>query len=144
MELTEVQAFFSERDRFARHCGIELLEVSEGRAKAKMEIAEHHLNGVGIVHGAAIFSLADLAFAAASNSHGTVSVAINANINFIKAAGAGVLVAEAEEVSFHPRLGTYSIEIRDSEGDLVATFQGTVYRKRDSLESLLDPGLDPG
>jgi len=137
MELKEIQAFFSEKDRFARHCGVELLEVTEGSAKARMEIGEDHLNGVGIVHGAAIFTLADLVFAAASNSHGTVSVAINANINFIKATSTGVLTAEAEEVSFHPRLGTYEIKIRDGEGDLVATFQGTVYRKRDALGSIL-------
>jgi len=51
-----------ERDRFARYVGVELVEVSEGKAVARMKIREHHLNGVGIVHGAAIFSLADLAF----------------------------------------------------------------------------------
>lgn len=137
MTLQEIKAFFSDRDKFARHCGVELLEVSEGRAKAKMEIAENHLNGVNIVHGAAIFTLADLVFAAASNSHGTVSVAINVNISFLKAAAKGTLTAEAEEVSSHPRLGTYDIKIRDDSGDLVATFQGMVYRKQDSLESVL-------
>jgi len=50
---------FFKNDRFAEHVGIELLEVSEGRAKAKMEIKEHHLNGIDIAHGGAIFSLAD-------------------------------------------------------------------------------------
>ncbi len=64
--MEKIREFFSARDKFAQHCGVELLEVSEGRARAKMEITEHHLNGVNITHGAAIFTLADLAFAAAS------------------------------------------------------------------------------
>ena len=131
--MEKIREFFSARDKFAQHCGVELLEVSEGRARAKMEITEHHLNGVNITHGAAIFTLADLAFAAASNSHGTVAVAINANISFLKAVSQGTLYAEAEEVSRHPRLGTCDIRITDDDGDLVATFHGMVYRKRDSL-----------
>ncbi|MDQ1331332.1 MAG: acyl-CoA thioesterase, partial [Thermodesulfobacteriota bacterium] len=69
--------FFRENDRFAGHSGIELLELSEGRAKAVMEIKRHHLNAVNSVHGGAIFTLADFVFAAASNSRGTVDVAIN-------------------------------------------------------------------
>jgi len=94
-----------ERDRFARYVGIELVEVSEGKAVARMKIREHHLNGVGIVHGAAIFSLADLAFAVAANSHGTVAVAINVNISFLKAVSQGMLVARAEEISRNPKTG---------------------------------------
>ena len=56
---------FIKKDKFCMFIGIELTEVSEGHAKAKMDIKEHHLNGVGIVQGGAIFTLADLAFAAA-------------------------------------------------------------------------------
>ena len=67
---------FFARDRFARHSGIELLEVSEGFARAKMPLGPFHHNGIGTVHGGALFTLADLAFAAASNSHGTVAVAV--------------------------------------------------------------------
>ena len=120
-------------DRFARHSGIELLEAAEGRARAKMEIADAHLNGVNVVHGGAIFTLADLAFAAASNSRGVVAVAINASISYLKAATRGTLIAEAEEVSLHPRLGSYTIRVMDEEGDLVAIFQGMVYRKKERI-----------
>lgn len=122
-----------ERDRFARYVGVELVEVSEGKAVARMKIHEHHLNGVGIVHGAAIFSLADLAFAGAANSHGTVAVAINVNISFLKAVSQGMLVARAEEISRNPKLGIYSIRVTNEEDELIATFEGMVYRKKDSL-----------
>ena len=45
----------------------------------------------------------------------------------------GVLTAEARELSCNPRLGTYTAEVRDEKGDLVAVFQGLAYRKKDSL-----------
>jgi acyl-CoA thioesterase len=124
---------FFKNDRFAQHSGIELLEVAEGRAKAKMAITDAHLNGVNLVHGGAIFTLADLAFAAASNSHGTVAVAINASIWFVKAATQGTLFAEAKEVSRNPKLATYSITITDDAGEIVALFEGMVYRKKDPI-----------
>jgi acyl-CoA thioesterase len=122
---------FYKNDKFSEHVGIELLEVSEGRAKAKMEIKKHHLNSVNIVHGAAIFALADLVFAVASNSHGNISVAINVNISFLKAVSSGILVAEGKEVSINPKLANYSIDVRDENNDLVAIFQGMVYRKKE-------------
>jgi acyl-CoA thioesterase len=69
------------KDQFAKHSGIELLDVSKGTAKARMQIKKEHLNGIGIVHGGAIFTLADFVFAAASNSHGILAVAINVSIS---------------------------------------------------------------
>jgi len=121
---------FFKNDRFAEHVGIELLEVSEGRAKAKMEIKEHHLNGIDIAHGGAIFSLADLAFAVASNSHKTIALGINASISYLKAAASGTLIAEAKEVSLNPKLATYEVRVTDETDDIIAIFLGTVYRKK--------------
>ena len=120
-------------DRFAAYVGIELVDLGPGHARARMTLGERHLNGIGIAHGAAIFSLADFTFAAASNSHGTVAVAINANISFLKAISSGILTADAREVSINPKLATYAIDIKDETGDLVASFQGMVYRKKDPL-----------
>lgn len=120
-------------DQFASRAGIELLSVSPGYAKARMTLHPHHLNSLKTVQGGAIFTLADLAFAAAANSHGTVAVAINVNITFMKAAAAGTLWAEAKEVSKNFKIGTYAVEVRDDQGDLVAQFQGLAYRKKDTL-----------
>ncbi len=120
-------------DRFSERSNIELLTVSAGRAKAKMTLHKHHLNGLGTIHGGAIFTLADFVFAAAANSHGTVAVAINANITFMKAASAGTLWAEAREVSKNFKIGTYVVDVKDDQGELVAQFQGLAYRKKDKL-----------
>ncbi len=124
---------FFKNDTFADHVGIELLEVSEGRAKAKMEIKKHHLNGIDIAHGGAIFSLADLAFAVASNSHKTIALGINASISYLKAAASGTLIAEAKEVSLNPKLATYEVRVTDETDDIIAIFLGTVYRKKDEI-----------
>jgi acyl-CoA thioesterase len=130
----EVVKNFFKNDRFADHVGIELLEVSKGRAKAKMQIKEHHLNGVNIAHGGAIFSLADLAFAVASNSHKTVALSINVSISYLKASAAGdTLFAEANEVSLNPKLATYEVRVTDEANDIIAIFLGTVYRKKDKI-----------
>ncbi len=117
------------KDQFASHCGIELEKVSEGYAAAKMNINDFHLNGAGIVHGGAIFTLADFAFAAASNSYGKLALAINASVSFFRALSSGVLIAEAKEVSRSKRLATYEVRVVNESGDIIALFYGTVYVK---------------
>jgi len=131
--MEDFRQFISKNDKFAEHIGIELLEASEGCAKAILKIDRQHLNAVNIVHGGAIFTLADLVFAAASNSHGTVAVAINVTISYLKAVAGGILTAEARETSRNRKLATYSIRVTDDGGDLVASFQGMVYRKKDKI-----------
>ena len=128
----DVKEFLS-KDHFASLLGIELLEAGNGMAKAKLEIKDKHLNGLDIAHGGAIFSLADLAFAAASNSHGNVAVAIHAGIYFIKSVLNGTLYAEATEISRNNKIATYTINITNDQGELIACFQGMVYRKKDTL-----------
>jgi acyl-CoA thioesterase len=118
------------RDRFAAHAGITLLEVSEGVARARMAVEPSHLNGVGVAQGGAIFTLADFAFAAASNSHDRVAVAIDVSISFVKGVSRGTLLAEAREVALTERLSTCVVRVIDEAGELVALFKGTAYRKR--------------
>ncbi|HNV94318.1 MAG TPA: PaaI family thioesterase [Methanofastidiosum sp.] len=124
---------FIENDKFAKSVGIELLEVSLGHAKAKMEIKEIHHNSINTVHGGAIFTLADFTFAVAANSHNKMSVALNVNISFLKAISEGVLIAEAQEISVNPKIATYKILVSNDLGELIATFEGMAYRKERSL-----------
>jgi acyl-CoA thioesterase len=117
------------RDRFAAFAGIELLEVAPGRAVVAMTVAEHHLNAVDVAHGGALFTLADFAFAVASNSHGPQALAIQASVHFVRAAVSGErLVAEAREISCGARLATYLVDVRCGE-ELVATMQAMAYRR---------------
>jgi acyl-CoA thioesterase len=84
LEPEEIKEFFK-GDNLAKYLGIELSDVSRGKAVAKMVVNDEHLNGIGTVHGGAIFTLADFAFAVAANSHGRVTVAINVSISYMKA-----------------------------------------------------------
>lgn len=131
-----VKEFFN-RDDFAKHCGVELLSASPGHAIARMQVGPQHFNGYRTVQGGAIFTLADFAFAAASNAHGKVAVAINVSITFIKAVTAGMLLAEARELSANPKLATYTVNVTDDSNALVAVFQGLVYRKSETVESVV-------
>src|ERR1019366_8613995 len=124
---------FFKKDKFAQCANIKLLSVSPGAARAKMTLHPHHSNGYGTVQGGAIFTLADFAFAAASNSHGNVAVAINVSITFMKAGTTGTLWAEAREVSKNFKLGSYTVEVKDDQGELVAVFQGLAYRKSETI-----------
>ncbi|AFV22569.1 phenylacetic acid degradation protein [Methanolobus psychrophilus R15] len=124
---------YFEQENFATISGMHLTEVSAGYAKAEMRIEKRHLNVLGSVHGGTIFTLADMAFAAASNSHGTAAVAINADISFVKAVGEGHLYAEAKETSINPKIATYTVDVTNENGDTIAIFTGMAYRKKDPL-----------
>jgi len=125
-------------DPYGKFLGIELMEIERGYSRLKMTLNDSMLNFLGITHGGAIFSLADHAFAAASNSHGTLAVALNMNINYISAPpGGSVLIAEAREVSLTPRTASYRIDVSTEDNKLIASCQGIVYRKKNSI-----PGID--
>jgi acyl-CoA thioesterase len=120
-------------DHYAKLSNIELLTAAPGHATAKMTLQPHHLNALKIVQGGAIFTLADFTFAVACNSHGTMAVALNASITFMKAATTGTLWSKASEVSKNFKVGTYAVEVKDDQGDLIAIFQGLAYRKNEKL-----------
>jgi acyl-CoA thioesterase len=133
-DLSEDLIKFFENDRFAFENGMKVTEIRHGWAVAEMQIEKRHLNGVGTVQGGAIFTLADLAFAAACNSYGIVTVAINANITYFKPPKGDTLTARANEVSRSKTLCSYNIDVFDGEGDLVARFTGNGFIKKERLE----------
>jgi len=122
------------RDPYANTLGIEVLEIREGYAKASLTVGENMLNFHGVAHGGLIASLADVAFAAASNSRNRKAVALALNISFRRPVKAGeTLVAEAFEESLGERTALYRIVVRSSRGELVACCQGLVYRMEEAV-----------
>ena len=131
--MQDIKQFFSTNDLFAKHNGIELLDVGQGRATVAMKIMPYHFNAAGTVHGGAIFTLADYAFAVASNSHGRIAMGISTSVNFVKAAVTGTLHAEAVENSINQKLASYTVTVTDDDSSIIAIFQGMVYRKKESI-----------
>ncbi len=125
---------FSLRDKFGTYNGMEVISVGKGIAVARLQVMEHHKNGLGTVHGGALFTLADLAFAAATNCGEEMVVSINAGMSFSKACMDGVLLAEAVEVTRSSKLVNYEAKVRNEAGDIVALFQGTGYIRHKTVE----------
>ena len=134
--LPEKELKFFEMDRFAKKTGIKLLDASPGMAKAELLITEEHLNAANVANGGAVFTLADFAFAVASNSHGNIALGISTNIQFIRSTPCGKkLTAIAKEISLGKKLGHYAIDVLDDENRAIALMTGIVYRKSDSIPS---------
>jgi acyl-CoA thioesterase len=116
-------------DAFSRWLGIELVDVGVDRAVVQMTVRDDMVNGFGTSHGGVLFSLADTAFAYATNGHGDVSVAIDCTVSYPAAAHPGdVLTATAIQESSSRRLGFCRVTVQNQHGATVGHFRGTVYR----------------
>lgn len=118
----------AERDVFARGVGIEIVEVSLGRAVSRVRIEDRHLNFNGVAHGGLTFTLADAAFGYACNSQGIVSAGIDVHMLYSLPVQPGdVLTATAVEIARSSRLSSYRIDVVRDDGKLVAAMTGTAY-----------------
>ena len=126
-------------DAVAANMGMRIVELAPGHAIIEMPVDERHLNGMGIAHGAALFALADFCHAVASNAAGRVAVAIRCGISYFKAVQPGdLLTATGTERHAGGHIAEYDINIRNGAGDLVASMQGMVYRKKDTSAQALE------
>lgn len=133
------QAIFKkvEKEPFAQKFGIRLIDLEEGYSKVKMKLNSDMENFFGMAHGGALFALIDEAFETASNSHGTVAVALNMNITYISPPSPGSgLIAEAREISRTQRTAVYNIKLFDEQNLLIASCEALVYRKKEALPFL--------
>ncbi len=122
-------------DKFAASNGMKLVEVREGYARAEVTLTNNHLNAAGVCQGGVYFTLADLAFAGATNSHAQLSLGIQNSVTFLQSARLGdTLTATAEETFNHKKLPFCIINVTNQHGDLLCVVTGTAYRKRDTLE----------
>lgn len=128
----KIEDFFK-NDRYAAFSGVELLEVKPGYARAQMKIKDMHLNAGNVVQGGAIFTLADLTFAAAVNAYGNLAMSIETSIRYFKGVGEGTLLAEATALNVHPKLATFEVKVTNEANDLIAVFTATAFRKKTEL-----------
>ncbi|WP_432030844.1 hydroxyphenylacetyl-CoA thioesterase PaaI [Streptomyces sp. 1222.5] len=131
-----VEAMFF-ADEASRRLGIELVRHGPGTAVLRMTVTAAMVNGHRIAHGGYVFLLADSAFACACNSHGPVTVAAGAGIDFVAPVYEGdVLEATAEERTRFGRSGIYDVTVMRGD-EVVAEFRGRsrVLRGSTSKES---------
>lgn len=114
-----------DRDALAATLGIEPVDTSPGRAVVRMVVRPDMANAHGTCHGGALFTLADVAFALACNSHGPLTVAAAAQIEFVAPAAVGAtLTATCQERLRQGRAGVYDTDVVDADGTVVAVFRG--------------------
>jgi len=118
-----------QRDPWAAALGIQYLDLRRGYARVSLRLRPDMVNFQGYPHGSVIFTLADVAFGAACNSHGEPAVALNVTIAFLAAVKPdATLIAEGREKKQGRRAGFYEIEVTTEDGVPVALAHCVAHR----------------
>ncbi|MDD8017645.1 MAG: hotdog fold thioesterase [Bacteroidota bacterium] len=120
-----------DNDPYSRWLGIQVLEITPGKVKAKMSVRNDMLNAFRVCHGGVTFALADSVLAFSCNTHGKISVSIEASMAYPNPVYEGdVIIASAEEQSSTEKIGIYNVSVKKENGTLVGVFRGVVYRTK--------------
>jgi acyl-CoA thioesterase len=119
-----------EKEPFAQKFGLKLVDLDEGYSRVEMNFTRDMENIHGIAQGGALFAVIDEAFETASNSHGTIAVALNMNVTYLSSTPSGSrLIAEAREFNRTQKTAVYDIRVFDDRNNPIASCQALVYRK---------------
>jgi acyl-CoA thioesterase len=103
-----------------------LVELSPGLARVAMKVRPEHLNFNGMVFGGIIMAIADQAFAYATNSLVSPSIATQFNIHLLSGASPGdELTAECRVIKSGRRIGVSEMTVTNQSGKLIAKATGT-------------------
>ncbi|MBW1845771.1 MAG: PaaI family thioesterase [Deltaproteobacteria bacterium] len=119
-----------EKEPFAQELEMKLAALELGQSTVEMIYDQASMSNIyGRAHGGAIFALIDEAFETASQTHGTIAVALNINIQYIASPEPGKLLrANAKEISGTRKTASYEIKVSDQDGQLIAMCQALAYR----------------
>ncbi len=116
-------------DTFATEAtGIELIEKSDGFARAGFDVADVHRNAMGNVMGGSLYTLADFTASAANFIKGSPSVTIDGSIRYLTAARGSKITATARAERKGRTMSFYQVSIEDDLGTAIATANLTFYR----------------
>ncbi len=118
-----MENYVAAHDKLVRHLQMTIESANRGYARVSMPLTENHKNGMGVAHGGAIFSLADVAFGAAANAGRENGV--SAAIEFLRPGKIGPLTAEARVVRDGQHVQNYDVQIFDGSGALIARTMAT-------------------
>ncbi len=127
MTVEEAREFFK-GDTFAMTNGMQIDELNGDTCTCSMEIRPDHKNAVGGVMGGVIFTLADFAFAVASNNVHKPTVAQQVSINYLSNTKDTRLIAKARCRKDGKTTCIYNIDVTDGTGKDIAQFIGTGYK----------------
>ena len=116
-------------DRFATENGMVIDEIGDNYARCSVVLTDRHKNAMGGVMGGVHFTLADFAFAAASNWKEMKTVALSTDISFIGAVKGSKLTAEAFIVKDGKNINCCHITVKDDLGNMVADVKTVGFHK---------------
>ena len=127
MDYCKYMEYYNENNTYMRYNGMKLVVLKRGYAEVELELNDNSLSIQGILHGGAIFTLADAAAGAAAKSYGIVCVTLNSNINFIKSTKTGKVKAIAKEIHQGETIGDYRVNIIDENNNMLAWCTFTMF-----------------
>ncbi len=130
MNFDEIKEYLNTRDRFCIANDMRITVLAEGYAEAEMSISDNKLNGLNVAQGGAVYTLADFAFAGASNANKEDRRCIGSatSINYLRPGTGSKLKAVAKIIHAGKKICVSNVDVFDDQGKLVATatFQGVM------------------
>ena len=118
-----------QNEPWAQALGVEYLDLRRGYCRVSLKLQPHMVNFQGRPHGGIIFTLADVAFGAACNSHGEDSVGLSLTISYLAAVKPdSTLIAEGRVAKQGRHAGFYEIDVSAEDGTLVALVHCVAHR----------------
>lgn len=115
--------FLWRQDATLQSLGLERISIRAGHAIIAMTVLPTMVNGLGITHGGAVFTLADTAFSLAANSYDERTVAAHCSVSFLRPTRLGDrLVATATEIVRSRRSGIYDVRVT-SKNTVIAEYR---------------------
>lgn len=137
MDFEKYIQYYIEHNHFMREIGIRPILLETGHAEVELEIQVNSLNINGTLHGGVIFTMADVAAGCAARSHGISVTTLSSNINFIKTAQFGKVIAIANEIHKGRTTGVYRVEVFDEKDLLLAVGTFTFFFTGKPIEAML-------
>ena len=106
-----------------RHLGIEFLEVTPERVRARLQVNDKLLTTTGVVHGGTLMAFADTIGAAgtvANLAEGQRTATLESKTNFISGCKAGWITAESTPIHKGKRTHVWETRITDEAGKLLS------------------------
>lgn len=107
---------------------MELVDAGEDWALMELQVQEGSLNPLGLVHGGALFTLADSACGAAAHTDGRVYVTLSSSFTFLRSAMPGDTVRAKGIVRRRGQTTCYvNVDVTNQKDELLASGNFTFF-----------------
>ena len=131
-----IRRFLEAHDRFAAHNGITVEDADYDYGKVSLAFEDHAKNSLDMLHGGALFTMADVAAGMALLTlRQEVTFTVSSSIEYLSAApGTGKLTAVGTVEKMGGHMGFSRTDIRDESGRLIAALRTVMYLTGRPLE----------